>query len=186
MYNSQAYLKKANTNQLKNKHVLIGISIGGKNHYGHRFSATIDLLKKGNPKQITFLVADDLQRHNHYCKKKIPHGQNNVKCETKAYNGGTTWLELIAVKQGLKNLRESNIDVHVLRWKDCVGAKYDEADYLKSKKEIEILYKNDNTFQRLADEWINAHIKSKYKENGTLFSTYTQYSFDYVSDSRSN
>ena len=159
---NQAYLKNLTPRVLKNKCCLIGMSVGGHKHYGDKFNATIELLKKLKPKNVTFLVADTLQRHNYIETSK--EQKKNIDFVQKTSLGGAKWIKSMPVQEGMKGLKELSINVNILRWEDCVGNKFDKAEYLQSRKTIDALYENNDAFKLSVDITAKKHVEKKTKK----------------------
>jgi tRNA-dependent cyclodipeptide synthase len=95
--------------QLKNKKILVGISVGKEYHEGGKFAATVELINKHNFQSCDILVGDTLQRYNYY------DSMSELKARDYCRKLGDAWLDRNS--SALKNLV---IPHKIIRWDELM------------------------------------------------------------------
>jgi hypothetical protein len=144
---------------LKDSHVLLGISVGQASHYARSFQATVNSLISSGIQACTFLVADVLQRYN--LRNKL-QTNNDSDLRQKARALGSQWIQ--GNSKSLDNLREAGIEVTILRWDECIGSE----DYQQLKNEVENLYaantEEGQKFKAGIDDTVNVFVEKRAKK----------------------
>lgn len=88
----------------QNKNAILLISVGQKYHEGQRLVAAIDLINRSNFLKCTIMVADSLQRYNHY------HLAQD-EAHKAANQDGEDWI-----KRNLPIIQQIKTKYEIIRW----------------------------------------------------------------------
>ena len=133
----------------------IGISLDNPVFYNSSLTA---ILKWGAEKfeQCLIVLGDYLRRHNEY----IFNGLQGPVAEKASFQAGDEYIE--KTREIFAQFTEPKLTL--IKWKDCLGW----PQYSTSKKILDNLYNNDDTFRAVVQKDAFAFIKRQKKRNEDL------------------
>ncbi len=142
----------------KTNSLIIGISVGGPNHEGKRFSALIDTINKIHEKlnNCTIAVCDTLQRHNYMISGKV----NEEQAFSKSRIAGDNWVE-----RNKPILEKLKISYKIVRWDEWLKC----TTYKSAVSKIKDLLCTSSDFQKdmqTSVETFSSRFTNRHKELG--------------------
>lgn len=131
---------------LRNKNIVLPISVGQEYHEGEKFAATIRLVEKTQCASCSILVADELQRYNYL------DDATRAQATANTYLEGTRWLD-----RNTKFLTQLTIPPTIIRWKECIQHK----EFSASHQLINKLIMTNKSYRVALENDINEFINRK-------------------------
>ncbi|MEN9917534.1 MAG: hypothetical protein RLY40_1476 [Pseudomonadota bacterium] len=138
--------------------LLMGISMNQTHQSGDELHAFVNKIKEyRNIKKVILVITDYL--HRHYLL--LENGFSLEKSGEEAEKMGEAWKQ--SNKAILENL--SPIELQLVKWKNLIEDSYQDEDtsHINYLSKAEHLYKEDETFQQMVDEYSEKFGKKYYQ-----------------------
>ncbi len=131
---------------LKEKRVVLPVSLSEAYHEGEKLAAMLDLIK-GRFFECDIIVSDTLQRYN-YLDKHTPEEAYRL-----AYESGTQWIE-----RNIHYFDTYPLPFRIIRWDECLNF----SGFKSTLEKITCAWQNDISLQATLDQDIHTFIERKH------------------------